>query len=92
MQFEEKRKGKQPIPDDVMGYLNNAQLHTYHLLQNFGWSIKFIRRAMFQRIVCVVTNQQNTTLAVIEDDGFLNRQPDIPLRSAKNQADNNFNR
>ena len=29
MQFEEKRKGKQPIPDDVMGYLNNAQINTY---------------------------------------------------------------
>lgn len=92
MQFEEKRKGIQPIPDDAMGYLNNAQLNTYHLLQSFGWHIKFIRRAMFQRRVCVVTNQQNTTLAVIEDDGFLNRQPDIPFRSVQNQANNNFNR
>lgn len=83
MQFDEKRKGVQPIPDDAMGYLNNAQLNTYHLLQRFGWHIKFIRRTMFQRIVCVLTNQQNTTLAVLEDDGFLNRKPDIPFRSAK---------
>ena len=81
---ENRRKGVNPVPGDLLKYLNTAQIHTYHLMQKFGWDIKFIRRPLFQDPVCVLTDAEKTRLAVIEEDGFLNRQPDIALRSSEN--------
>jgi hypothetical protein len=83
---ENRRKGKNPVPENLSKYMNSAQLHTYHLMQKFGWDIKFIRRPLFQDPVCVLTDPEKTTLAVVEEDGFLNRQPDIPLRSFENPS------
>ena len=84
MEQEEKRKGLKPIPDDPLGYLNEAQLFTYRRMKASGWRIKFIRRPMHQSPVCVMTDSDETLLALIERNGFLNKQPDIPLRSDEN--------
>ena len=81
MDQEEKRKGIKPVPDDPLGYLNEAQRFTYHRMKRSGWRIKFIRRPMYQNPVCVMTDSNDTMLAHIEQNGFLNKQPDIPLRS-----------
>jgi hypothetical protein len=81
MDHEEKRKGTKPVPDEPLEYLNEAQRFTYHRMKASGWRIKFIRRPMFQNPVCVMTDPDDTTLAVIERNGFLNRRPDIPLRN-----------
>ena len=83
MEQEEKRKGIKPVPDDPLGYLNEAQLFTYRRMAAFGWRIKFIRRPKYQSPVCVMTDSDETTLAVLEDDGFHNRQPNITLRGAE---------
>ena len=84
MEQEEKRKGIKPVPDDPLGYLNEAQLFTYRRMATFGWRIKFIRRPKYQSPVCVMTDSDETILALIERNGFLNKQPDIPLRSNEN--------
>ncbi len=81
MDHEEKRKGTKPVPDEPLEYLNEAQRFTYHRMKASGWRIKFIRRPMYQNPVCVMTDPDDTTLAVIERNGFLNRRPDIPLRN-----------
>ena len=83
MEHEEKRKVKKPIPGDPLKYMNESQIHTYRQIQGFGWHIKFIRRLMYQSPVCVMTDSDETTLAVLEDDGFHNRQPNITLRGAE---------
>jgi hypothetical protein len=80
MEHEEKRKGIKPVPDDPLGYLNEAQRFTYHRMKASGWRIKFIRRPMYQNPVCVMTDSDDTSLALIERNGFLNKNPDIPLR------------
>ena len=81
MEYEEKRIGLNPIPSDLLEYLNEAQLYTYHRMTTLGWRIKFIRRPMHQSPVCCMTDSNEITLALIEGNGFLNTQPDIPLRS-----------
>ncbi|MEA1889873.1 MAG: hypothetical protein U9N50_08860 [Pseudomonadota bacterium] len=86
MKHEENRKGVKPVPGDPLKYMNEAQIHTYRLMRKFGWHMKFIRRQPLQRAVCVMTDPKMTALAVLEDNGFLNRQPDIPLRSTEYQV------
>jgi len=86
MEHEEKRKGVKPIPDNPLGYLNEAQKFTYQRMIAVGWRIKFIRRPMYQSPVCIMTNSDETMLALIERNGFLNEKPDIPLRSGENRA------
>jgi len=86
MEQEEKRKGMKAVPDDPLGYLNEAQLFTYRRMTASGWRIKFIRRPKYKSPVCVMTDSDETMLALIERNGFLNKQPDIPLRSNENWA------
>ena len=83
MGHEEKRNGIKPVPSDPLKYMNKAQIRTYRLMLRVGWHMKFIRIQPLQRAVCVMTNQEMTILGVLEDDGFLNRQPNIPLRSTE---------
>ena len=77
---DEKRTGIKPVPDDVISFMNEEQLIAYHSLESFGWYIKFIRRPMFQRPVCVMSNPDGTVNAVLEDDGTINESPDIIIR------------
>ena len=72
MVHKERRKGIAPVPDDPLKYLNDAQLITYRRMQAVGWNIKFVRRPLFQRAICVLTNAEETILAVIEESGLLN--------------------
>ena len=84
LEHKEKRKGLNPVPDDPLKYMNEAQIRKYLLMQGFGMRIKFIRRSsLSQNPVCVMTDPEMTALAVLENDGFLNRQPNIPLRIAE---------
>ncbi len=86
MAHEEKRKGIKPLPDDPLIYLNEAQVYSCHRMQTNGWRIKFIRRPLFQSPVCLMTDPDEIMMAVIERDGFINKHPDVPLRSAEDQA------
>jgi len=80
--MEGKRKGIKPVPGDPLKYMNEAQIFMYRRMQAYGWHLKFIRRPLFQRPVCVMTDPKKTALAVLEEDGILNKRPDIQLRSA----------
>lgn len=86
MVHEEKRKGIKPVPDNPLGYLNDAQQFTYRRMKASGWYIKFIRRPMYQNPVCVMTDPDESMLALIEKNGYLNKQPGIPLRSNEHWA------
>ncbi len=78
--IEEKRKGDKPIPDNVKNYLNDAQLAELRAIENFGWSLKYIRRPLFQEQVVVVINPDGRSIGVLEDDGGLNMEPQIATR------------
>ncbi len=75
-----KRKGEKPIPDDIENYLNDAQQVELNTIEKFGWSLKFIRRPLFQDNIVVVANPDGSSFGILEEDGVLNLQPDIEIR------------
>ncbi|NOY15538.1 MAG: hypothetical protein GXP23_01145 [Gammaproteobacteria bacterium] len=81
MEHKHKRGEMAPVPDDLMKFLNEDQLIVYHGVERFGWYIKFIRRPLFQRPMCVLSNPEGTKLAILEDDGSINEDAEIQLRS-----------
>jgi hypothetical protein len=81
MMDDERRKGEvKPVPDDQLEYMNADQIASYRGVERFGWYIKFIRRPMFQRPIVVLSNPDGSILAVLEDDGTINENPDIVIR------------
>jgi hypothetical protein len=80
MEFQERRKGTKAVPDDLHQLLSEKQSAKFQNLELHGWKCKFIRRPLFQRPVCIMTNSNETQLAVIEEDGTLIINSDIQMR------------
>ena len=78
--IEEKRIGDTPIPVNMKNYLNDAQLAELRSIEKFGWSLKYIRRPLFQELVVVVANPDGRSIGVLEDDGRLNLESDLETR------------
>ena len=77
---KEQRIGAPPIPENIEGALNEAQLHTLRRMENFGWELKFIRRPLFQDVLPVLLHLDSNRTGVLEEDGTLNMQRDLNLR------------
>jgi hypothetical protein len=86
MEFQERRKGTKAVPDDLHQLLSEKQSAKFRNLELHGWKCKFIRRPLFQRPVYIVTNLEETRVAVIEEDGSLNLHPDNLLRKDEVRA------
>ena len=76
----DKRNGSKPVPDDVKEHLSYAQMALLRTIEGFGWSLKFVRRPLFQQPVIVVTNPDGSSIGILEEDGKLNLDPDIDTR------------
>jgi hypothetical protein len=77
---DDKRKGDNPIPDDLHEYLSYAQLALLNTIEGFGWSLKYVRRPLFRDSVVVVTSPDGSAIGILEDDGRLNLDPGIETR------------
>jgi len=77
---DEKRTGKQPIPDNVVNYLNAAQIAELHKIEGFGWRLEYIRHPLFQEPVIFVSSANGESIGILEKDGRLNLEPDIEIR------------
>ncbi|MDT8385967.1 MAG: hypothetical protein RQ736_00530 [Thiogranum sp.] len=78
----EKRTGeKPPVPDDLNKLLQPEQLSALRQIEGFGWQLKFVRRPLFQDPVAIVYSADGTKIGVLEEDGRLNMEPDIKVRS-----------
>jgi len=80
MEQKYKRGEIDPVPDNLTRFLNEDQLMSYHSVERFGWYIKFIRRPLFQRSLCVLAGPDENKLAVLELDGTVNEDAEIELR------------
>lgn len=76
----ERRKGLDGVPDSLETYLNQSQLLTLQQIENFGWSLKYVRRPLFMEPVPVLYHREMNTYAVIEMDGSLNKTVDVAVR------------
>jgi hypothetical protein len=83
----ERRKGDKPIPNNLKGTLNEAQLIALPNLERFGWELRFVRRPLFQETVPVVCNAEGTMIGVLEEDGRLNLQSAVQIRDATASED-----
>ena len=77
----ERRKGMAPVPEKLRDVLNDAQMLSLNKLAGFGWSLEFVRRPLFQEVVPVLFHPDTTKYGILGDDGTLNTQPEIQIRS-----------
>lgn len=78
---KERREGMAPIPEKLEEVLNDAQLLSLNKLEGFGWSLEFFRRPLFQEVVPVLFHPDTKKYGILSDDGTLNGQPEIQVRS-----------
>jgi hypothetical protein len=77
---KERRSGLPAIPEDVESRLTELQRHTLASLGGFGWSIKFVRRPLFQDQVIVLVDPSGKLHAVLRDDGSIDQDLDFEIR------------
>lgn len=76
----EKRKSHKQVPQDLMRLLNQLQILALRQIEQFGWSLKFVRRPMFENPIAVVMDGRGAKIGVLEEDGRINMEPDIEVR------------
>lgn len=61
--------------------MNRSQLFELHQIENFGWSLKYVRRPLFMEPIPIVFHKDIRSYAVLEVDGTLNRNSDVVVRN-----------
>ena len=77
---KERRIGLDAIPDDIKSQLTGLQQGAVARLEGFGWSIKFVRRPLFQEMTVVLVDPSGADHAILRDDGSVDRNIDFSLR------------
>lgn len=77
----DRRRGQEPVPAQLHDVLNEVQLLELRQVEDFGWSLQFIRRPLFQDVIPVVYSPDTRSYAIIEKDGRINKDPDIEFRA-----------
>lgn len=60
--------------------LTPPQLVALHNLEEFQWTLRFVRRPMFLAPVPVMFSRDGTRMVVLEADGSLNENPGFKIR------------
>lgn len=81
--WQEKRIGEPPVPPNLSKFLNKAQLRTLHQMEGFGWSLKFIRRPLFQESLAVIESSDGERVATLEPDGNMEIRNNIKMREER---------
>lgn len=80
------RGDKKQVPVKLRKFLTDAQFNALDAVAQFGWSVAFVRRPPFQQPVVVMVNETGNKYGVLQEDGSLNQNPDITLRSENPSA------
>jgi hypothetical protein len=76
-----ERRHSQPTSTAALRYAINAeQREALRVLENFGWSLKFVRRTADNQPLAWVYDPDHRRLAVIEPDGTLNEDSTLRVR------------
>lgn len=60
--------------------LTAEQLLALHTLEHFQWTLRFVRRPLFQTPIPVVFARDGKRFAVLEADGTVNENPGFKIR------------
>jgi len=77
---KERRIGLAAIPEDIKSRLTGLQRGTLARLEGFGWSIKFVRRPLFQEQIIVLVDSSGVDHAILTEDGELDRNINFTIR------------
>jgi hypothetical protein len=80
MYGRERRKPQASDPAALRAGLTPAQLKALETLEHFSWTLKFVRRPMFQDPVPVVVDREGKRHAVLLADGTLDESPAFHIR------------
>ena len=80
MYGRERRQTAQGAAAALRAGLTPSQLKTLDTLEQFRWTLRFVRRPMFQDPVPVVFDREGKRYAVLEADGTLNEAPGFKVR------------
>lgn len=81
MSARERRSSfMQEDTSELKNGLSPAQLATLHTLEQFHWTLRFVRRPMFLAPVPIVFHRDGVRFAVLEEDGSINESPGFMLR------------
>ena len=78
---QEQRNKMNPLPHNFYERLNTDQLLALRLVENHGWGMKFVRRPLNHRPTFVIFNDNTQQYAVLDEDGTLNIESGIKIRS-----------
>ena len=76
----ERRVGMDAIPGDLWSRMTEQQRRSLSKLRGFGWSIKFVRRPLFQDQVIVLVDASGEQYAVLKEDGSVIRNMQFTTR------------
>ncbi|MGY1458564.1 MULTISPECIES: hypothetical protein [unclassified Luteimonas] len=76
----ERRKPQSQAQAALRAGLTPAQSKALDTLEHFQWTLRFVRRPMFQDPIPVVFDRTGERWAVLEPDGSLNESPGFRLR------------
>lgn len=77
----EKRHKQPAVPVDINALLTERQRVGLQRVQNFGWSLKFVRRPQAAPPLVVVENASGQRIGVLSNTGDLQFDPDIAIRA-----------
>ena len=78
----ERRKRATPAESEALREgLTPEQLVTLEAMEIFRWRLAFVRRPLFQAPIPVLFDKDETRHVVIREDGTLDEQPTLRLRS-----------
>ena len=60
--------------------LTPAQLDALATLEHFSWTLRFVRRPMFQAPVPILFSPDGQRFVVLEADGAINENPGFKIR------------
>lgn len=77
---ERRRQSGNAAAVDLRAGLSPQQLAALDTLEHFQWTLRFVRRPMFDAPIPVVVDRAGTRHAVLEADGSLNENPGFKIR------------
>ena len=76
----ERRVGLDAIPEDIKSRMTESQRETLSKLRGYGWSIKFVRRALYEDQVIVLVDASGEQYAILQEDGSVIRNMRFTVR------------